>query len=41
MRRLAYACGKRGLAAAKIIRYYRHIPIPYEAAVTVWRKAQR
>jgi hypothetical protein len=38
---LAEACGKRGLQAARIIRHYRHIRIPYESAVRVWSKSQR
>ena len=37
----ARACGKTGLQAARIIRYYRNIEIPYESAVTVWRRLQR
>lgn len=35
------ACGKTGLQAARIIRFYRNIEIPYDAAVAVWRKLQR
>jgi hypothetical protein len=38
---LARACGKRGLQAARLIRFYRNIEVPYDAAVTVWRAARR